>query len=235
MTGSSPRLYAVRDSEGKFGSGKNTRRFRRIDGLPSHRASPSLFTPRTRILVPPSEPSHPRATPSRPASGRIEPQPHPVVNRILGRNVRPRSTTCTPHSPALRMHMSRDGRLAQGGAVPEYNTTRSHQSLAMDYHAARFAPLAVMAHTAGPWNWTGWCRWTAIGSRPCRPGWMSAARTTKDGSRVIKPQARHSGPGLGLRSRRPPVLVAVRPWPWPRLQAREVTACGICLDPCSSA
>jgi len=27
------RLYAIRDSEGKFGSGKSTRRFRRIDGL----------------------------------------------------------------------------------------------------------------------------------------------------------------------------------------------------------
>ncbi|WP_035802771.1 MOSC domain-containing protein [Kitasatospora mediocidica] len=27
------RLYAVRDGEGKFGSGKNTRRFRRMDGL----------------------------------------------------------------------------------------------------------------------------------------------------------------------------------------------------------
>jgi uncharacterized protein len=27
------RLYAVRDAEGKFGSGKNTRRFRRMDGL----------------------------------------------------------------------------------------------------------------------------------------------------------------------------------------------------------
>lgn len=32
------RLYAVRDGEGKFGSGKNTRRFRRIDGLPGFRA-----------------------------------------------------------------------------------------------------------------------------------------------------------------------------------------------------
>ena len=27
------RLYAVRDTEGKFGSGKNTRRFRRMPGL----------------------------------------------------------------------------------------------------------------------------------------------------------------------------------------------------------
>jgi uncharacterized protein YcbX len=32
------RLYAVRDGEGKFGSGKNTRRFRRIDGLHGFRA-----------------------------------------------------------------------------------------------------------------------------------------------------------------------------------------------------
>ncbi len=27
------RLYAIRDGEGKFGSGKSTRRFRRIEGL----------------------------------------------------------------------------------------------------------------------------------------------------------------------------------------------------------
>ncbi|WP_405420476.1 hypothetical protein [Streptomyces erythrochromogenes] len=27
------RLYAVRDGDGRFGSGKNTRRFRRMDGL----------------------------------------------------------------------------------------------------------------------------------------------------------------------------------------------------------
>lgn len=32
------RLYAVRDGNGKFGSGKNTRRFRRIDGLFDFRA-----------------------------------------------------------------------------------------------------------------------------------------------------------------------------------------------------
>jgi uncharacterized protein YcbX len=32
------RLYAVRDDDGKFGSGKNTRRFRRIDGLFDFRA-----------------------------------------------------------------------------------------------------------------------------------------------------------------------------------------------------
>ena len=32
------RLWAVRDAEGKFGSGKNTRRFRRMDGLAGLRA-----------------------------------------------------------------------------------------------------------------------------------------------------------------------------------------------------
>jgi len=32
------RLYAVRDEAGKFGSGKTTRRFRRIDGLFRFRA-----------------------------------------------------------------------------------------------------------------------------------------------------------------------------------------------------
>ena len=35
---SGDRLYAVRDRDGKLGSGKNTRRFRRIDGLLDFRA-----------------------------------------------------------------------------------------------------------------------------------------------------------------------------------------------------
>ncbi|RAJ38768.1 hypothetical protein K353_03864 [Kitasatospora sp. SolWspMP-SS2h] len=46
------RLYAVRDGAGKFGSGKNTRRFRRMDGLLRLRArlgpridGPELFDP----------------------------------------------------------------------------------------------------------------------------------------------------------------------------------------------
>lgn len=32
------RLYAIQDTKGKFGSGKNTRRFRRIDGLLSYKS-----------------------------------------------------------------------------------------------------------------------------------------------------------------------------------------------------
>ncbi|MFG3253867.1 MOSC domain-containing protein [Streptomyces sp. NPDC048172] len=48
------RLYAVRDAQGKFGSGKNTRRFRRMDGLlrlaaryedPGAEAAPVLLAP----------------------------------------------------------------------------------------------------------------------------------------------------------------------------------------------
>ena len=39
------RLFAVRDAEGKFGSGKNTRRFRQIDGLFAFRASYSSEWP----------------------------------------------------------------------------------------------------------------------------------------------------------------------------------------------
>ncbi|KEO81903.1 hypothetical protein EL26_18895 [Tumebacillus flagellatus] len=42
------RLYAVRDQEGKFGSGKNTRRFRKIDGLFDFR---SLYRDDAPIIV----------------------------------------------------------------------------------------------------------------------------------------------------------------------------------------
>src|SRR5437763_17061121 len=39
------RGFAIRDADGKFGSGKNTRRFRRIDGLFGFGASLSGNTP----------------------------------------------------------------------------------------------------------------------------------------------------------------------------------------------
>lgn len=44
------RLYAIRDADGKFGSGKNTRRFRKIDGLATFTATlvedqPSIVFP----------------------------------------------------------------------------------------------------------------------------------------------------------------------------------------------
>lgn len=49
------RLYAVHDAEGKFGSGKNTRRLRRIDGLFGFRATsvggiPAVLFPDGRTL-----------------------------------------------------------------------------------------------------------------------------------------------------------------------------------------
>ncbi|MFI9328122.1 MOSC domain-containing protein [Kitasatospora sp. NPDC052868] len=54
------RLYAVRDGSGKFGSGKNTRRFRRMDGLLrlssrlGHRLDgPELFDPLGRPVADP--------------------------------------------------------------------------------------------------------------------------------------------------------------------------------------
>ncbi|MEK2489361.1 MOSC N-terminal beta barrel domain-containing protein [Kitasatospora purpeofusca] len=55
------RLYAVRDSQGKLGSGKNTRRFRRMDGLLrlssrlGHRLDgPELFDPLGQPVVDPT-------------------------------------------------------------------------------------------------------------------------------------------------------------------------------------
>ncbi|MER7750577.1 MOSC N-terminal beta barrel domain-containing protein [Kitasatospora sp. NPDC097643] len=55
------RLYAVRDGAGKFGSGKNTRRFRRMDGLLrlssrlGHRIDgPELFDPLGRPVADPT-------------------------------------------------------------------------------------------------------------------------------------------------------------------------------------
>lgn len=43
------RLYAVRDAEGRFGSGKWTRRFRRIDGLPDFTATYDKDLPSIRF------------------------------------------------------------------------------------------------------------------------------------------------------------------------------------------
>ncbi|MFE6840646.1 MOSC domain-containing protein, partial [Streptomyces sp. NPDC057705] len=58
------RLYAVRDAEGRFGSGKNTRRFRRMDGLlhlgsryaPGDRepGRPELLDPHGRVVADPT-------------------------------------------------------------------------------------------------------------------------------------------------------------------------------------
>lgn len=55
------RLYAVRDGEGKFGSGKNTRRFRRMDGLlrlgsrlGHHLDGPELLDPLGRPVADPT-------------------------------------------------------------------------------------------------------------------------------------------------------------------------------------
>lgn len=55
------RLYAVRDGEGKFGSGKNTRRFRRMDGLlhlgsryPHGCEQPELIDPHGRPVADPT-------------------------------------------------------------------------------------------------------------------------------------------------------------------------------------
>ncbi|MFJ6760321.1 MOSC domain-containing protein [Streptomyces sp. NPDC091273] len=58
------RLYAVRDAEGRFGSGKNTRRFRRMDGLlhlssryaPGGRepGRPELLDPHGRVVADPT-------------------------------------------------------------------------------------------------------------------------------------------------------------------------------------
>ncbi|MEU5130291.1 MOSC N-terminal beta barrel domain-containing protein [Streptomyces mobaraensis] len=67
------RLYAVRDAEGRFGSGKNTRRFHRMPGLPRLRSrypdgsdAPRLLdSPRTRGSTTP----HPSPGPSSPSGG----------------------------------------------------------------------------------------------------------------------------------------------------------------------
>ncbi|CAM02697.1 MOSC domain-containing protein [Saccharopolyspora erythraea] len=55
------RLYAVRDAEGRFGSGKNTRRFRRMAGLlelrsryRDHSPRPELLDPRGAVVADPT-------------------------------------------------------------------------------------------------------------------------------------------------------------------------------------
>ncbi|MER5781761.1 hypothetical protein ABT104_08560 [Streptomyces mobaraensis] len=56
------RLYAVRDAEARFGSGKNTRRFRRLPGLLRLRSRHPDGSDVPQLLGPDGAPS-PTATP----------------------------------------------------------------------------------------------------------------------------------------------------------------------------
>jgi uncharacterized protein YcbX len=78
------RLWAVRDPDGKFGSGKNTRRFRRMPGLFELRASLAGPAPVVRL------PDGRRFAADDPAG-------HRAVGELLGRDVTLAPEAAVPH------------------------------------------------------------------------------------------------------------------------------------------
>ncbi|MFE9631137.1 MOSC domain-containing protein [Streptomyces sp. NPDC006463] len=77
------RLYAVRDADGKFGSGKNTRRFRRMDGL-LHLSS--RYPEGDRRPQPPRERQQPRQPELIDPHGRTVADPTAYLRAYLGRD-----------------------------------------------------------------------------------------------------------------------------------------------------
>ena len=78
------RLWAVRDPDGKFGSGKNTRRFRRMPGLFSLRAYTADPAPVVEL-------------PDGRRFAAADPDGHRAVSEILGRPVTLAPETSVPH------------------------------------------------------------------------------------------------------------------------------------------
>jgi uncharacterized protein YcbX len=92
------RLYAVRDAEGKLGSGKDTRRFRRIDGLLGFRAegdTPMITFPDGRRML---------AT---------EPAIHAALSEALRTPVSLAREGEVPHHDAEALHLVTTGSLAR--------------------------------------------------------------------------------------------------------------------------
>lgn len=99
------RLFAVRDEQGKFGSGKNTRRFRRIDGL-------FRFTARY-------DGDRPVITfPDGVARGGDEASVHAALSEVLGQPVTLSREQDIPHHDAGAVHLITTSTLrAMGAAV----------------------------------------------------------------------------------------------------------------------
>jgi uncharacterized protein YcbX len=137
------RLFAVRDPEGKLGSGKTTRRFRRIDGLLDFRAAtdgavPIVHFPDGRVL---------RGD---------DPGIHRALGETLGTEVTLAREAAVPHHDTAPLHLCTDASLAWLAArLP---------ASAVD--ARRFRPNIVVATGGGEpveGRWIG--RTLAIGDR----------------------------------------------------------------------
>ena len=137
------RLYAVRDAEGKLGSGKDTGRLRRIDGLFGFRASsvdgvPSLVFPDGRTI------------------SASDPGIHAALSAALGQPVTLSRESEVPHFDAAAIHILTTASLAWLKQVlPDVATD-----------ARRFRPnLLLAAEGTGPLEqqWSG--RTLLVGDR----------------------------------------------------------------------
>lgn len=86
------RLYAVRDASGKFGSGKNTRRFRKIDGLLACHASHCGDGVQVRL-------------PTGEIACGDTPETHAALSRVLGQPVELAREASISHLDAAPIHL----------------------------------------------------------------------------------------------------------------------------------
>jgi uncharacterized protein YcbX len=101
------RLYAIRDEAGKFGSGKTTRRFRRMDGLLRYRA---VYDGDVPLLTFPDDTTH-RGD---------DPAIHAALSAQLGIPVTLSREAEIPHYDAGSLHLLTTASLrALGGALSE--------------------------------------------------------------------------------------------------------------------
>lgn len=98
------RLFAIRDSNGKFGSGKNTRRFRQIDGLFAFQATYDRQTPVLRF-------------PDGRSIRADDPAIHNALSAILGQPVTLALETTISHLDAGPVHLLTTAALAWLRAV----------------------------------------------------------------------------------------------------------------------
>jgi uncharacterized protein YcbX len=125
--GIADRQFAIRDAEGKFGSGKNTRRFRRIDGLFGFRASLRGDTPMIEF-------------PNGPMMSGDNPDIHRALSLALGQEVTLAREAAVSHFDQAPVHLVTSASL-------EWLRTRLPNS---QIDPRRFRPNIVIEAPDGP-------------------------------------------------------------------------------------